>query len=384
MVGQWVWIHLTKEREELMRKVLWCSCLAGAVVAASLFSSAWYVYKNPHSLLGRCAALGLQFSMRYNPLLNGLTMAAVDFAKLTCNTEDALAQKERADFKRPEEPCAVEELVCVEPLELPLQGIIEMPMPHAPAIVIAEPDLDRLDPIADAVPSSKEPPLATEQSSCEMPPTFTIFDPALQQASGRRIMPPCKEDETPAPMPYASDDDEDCPNGWFSWCWNKAGQCWSESTSAGSWFGVWFSYFGSSPSTLDIKGDEELSEPMDENDPADCKEDPYRSYHHSGCPYTGACPYTGKMPSYDPPAEPKQAEPEKSVEPKRSRREYDPVPEFDVKLKESKKKVKLPKWWWSGDSEDSENKPIVHPEVDTMEFRPSDRSWDDYGPPSEL
>ena len=48
-------------------------------------------------------------------------------------------------------------------------------------------------------------------------------------------------------------------------------------------------------------------------------------------------------------------------------------------MKESKKRIKLPTWW-GGETEDEEDMPIPTPGVDTMEFRPSDRKWDDYGP----
>ena len=71
-----------------MRKMLWTCCLTGSVVAACLCWSTWYAYENPNSLLGRCMAVGLQFSVKCNPLLNGLTTASVEPTQCTDRCEN--------------------------------------------------------------------------------------------------------------------------------------------------------------------------------------------------------------------------------------------------------------------------------------------------------
>ncbi len=164
-------------------------------------------------------------------------------------------------------------------------------------------------------------------------------------------------------MPYCTPDADECPPHSYSltgWFWHTIEDCMSASKPLTDthFLSFWFSFF-SSPSTLENKGDSELSEPEEPIVPDN------EMYHHSDCPYSGACPYTGRMPSCT----------NLPVEPMKS----DEVEKSDP-LKSSKKKVKSSKM---DDSEDSEM-PLVHPEIDTMEFRSSDRTWDDYGSPFKL
>jgi hypothetical protein len=96
-------------------------------------------------------------------------------------------------------------------------------------------------------------------------------------------------------------------------------------------------------------------------------------HHHSGCPYSGHCPYTGRCapttpPVVEPPATP--ATPETKATPQTG----DEEPSEDANLTALRQALKL-RHRLSG--EKIEVAP-THPEVDTMEFRPSDANLYDY------
>jgi hypothetical protein len=325
-----------------MRKLLWGTCLAGVAYVGGVFCASWYAWTHPDSFLGKVALSGAQMGARCNPLLGGLAASAAGFTQAAWNGTSTVTQTEAEDFERPDDPTAVEGPAA----EVELGGLAEMPLPRIPAIVLDElKDLNENEPV---VPATAEPPLA-DRAPCGR---GVITDDAVMQAAGWFETPPAR------PMPPCCEDDE-CPVGWVGRMIQKVVEaCHGELKAAceSSWFEIWFGYF-SAPPTLNT-GDTELSEPKTPSDPNECKEDPYHHYHHSGCPYTG------RMPEYVPPAAPKNNDGGEKGEPKKMHH----------------KKVKLPKL---GGAEDSETTP-VHPEVDTMEFRKSDRTWDDYGWPYQL
>ena len=203
-----------------------------------------------------------------------------------------------------------------------------------------------------AVIGTPEPPLA-DHPECDSAP---MIDPAVSAVTGGAgdVVNPA----SPRFMPYCTPDADECPpyDSLAGWFWHAFEDCMaaSKTLTDAHVLGFWFSCF-SSPSTLENKDDTEQSEPADPIVPDN------EMYHHSDCPYSGACPYTGQMPSCTPPVEPQKSDEVEKSEP----------------MKSSKKKVKMPK---VDDGENSEM-PLVHPEIDTMEFRQSDRTWDDYGAP---
>ena len=315
-----------------MRKWVWYACLIAVLAAADLLGSAYYVYKNPDSFLGHCAALGFTFGTRYNPFLVGLQTVSTNLSTMLHSSDAAVAPGEADDYERPDEPAAVEE---AEALELsPLDELNGLTIPVMPEANVILPDDDEdLGWFGGAFVNSQEPPLV---------------DPALMPVvgvAGSTIVPGC--------MAHADCEESHDLFGWFmkSFADCMASEPMSDADIIRCWFG-WLS----SPSVLENQGDVETSEPADSTPP----EDPYQSYHHSDCPYTGACPYSGKMPS----VEPDKTDSQEQTKP----------------MKSPKKKMKLPK---EDDMEQSET-PTIRPDIDTMEFRDSDRTWDDYGDPSQL
>ena len=88
-----------------MRKLVLCACLAGALAAADVICTAVYVYRNPESFVGRCAAMGILFGTQYNPFLYGFRVVSGNVANLLSSKGEAVAQKQEVEeFEHPEEP----------------------------------------------------------------------------------------------------------------------------------------------------------------------------------------------------------------------------------------------------------------------------------------
>jgi hypothetical protein len=313
-----------------MRKWVWLSCLLAVLATADMFGSAYYVYKNPDSFLGRCALTSVVFATRFNPLVSGCKSVAADVSSLLTAKGDAVAQNATEAAERADEPAAVEEEEVVEEVPAPIEEHVQIKLPATPVVCHDPNDPDApawIEGFVDA--GSVEPPLAAENAGAAAD---------------------CKVNDAACADGHAQ-------SGWFATVFQACLDT-SKAISDNTWFTFFFGYF-SSPSVLDGKGDVETSEPMDT---PDNNEDPYHSYHHSECcPYTGACPYTGRMPSYAPPAEEEKPATEENTKP----------------MKTPKKKVS------NGDNTNKvEREPMrLVPMIDTMEFRDSDRSWDDYGEP---
>jgi hypothetical protein len=305
-----------------MRKWVWYACLIAVLAIADLVGSAYYVYKNPDSLLGRCAVVSFELGVRYNPFLYGVQTVSDNVATLVGHGAATAAPAASESFERPEEPAAVEEAEVVEPAAQ--EGALAQ---WVRGHIILEDNGNAEEPVVEqswfsrAFENTQEPPLA----GCTM-------DPAC-----------------------AADAKCEHVHGWFMKAVEDcvaAAKAMSDVTFVRCWFGyIW------GPSVLEDKGGVETSEPMDGTMPDSSPEDPYQSYHHNDCPYTGACPYSGKMPSVEPEDRPVQTEP----------------------IRLPKIKMKPPK----RDDDESE-RPIYRPDIDTMEFRDSDRTWDDYGDPMQL
>jgi hypothetical protein len=302
-----------------MRKMLWWGCVIGAVYFGAVIGSACYVYTHPDSALARSAQAGLDLVGRYNPLVVGGSATGLNSS--VWSGGETVAAKPADEAECAEEPADENE------------GNFDL---------LAE--LSRfVSPVWTKPCDTIEPPVAADEA-CE---AQVAQDGVAIQAAGWvggvkcRVMPPCKPD-----------DDEACSSGAM---WEFVGrafeQCRQQMRDAAEkrWLTYWMGMF-SSPSQLDGRGDVEGSEPNKADEPADCKEDPNREYHHSGCPYTGACPYSGRMPSCTPPAaEPKNAagESHETMKPDDSDEDF----------------------------EESDYMPVPAA-IDTMEFRDSDRTWE--------
>jgi hypothetical protein len=324
-----------------MRKWMWWACLVVVLGAADLIGSAYYVYKNPDSFLGRCATTSFVLATRYNPFLYGYQSVSADVAKVMANQFETTAQ-DQEETERPDDPTPVEEAEVVgQAPVVSLDELLGRPMPQPQVADQDDENAGRW--VEEAPAATAEPPLADGQESLSQP----IVDPALMPVSGVAV------GGVVVAMPSSCSE-----GGFMGWFQRNYQDCLAaaKALSDRQWLYYWFGFL-STPSTLQNQGDAETSEPMDQSQSDEYQEDPNRDYHHNDCPYTGFCPYTGRMPSYAPPVE-QIDDVEKKVEPKK------PM-----------KKMKPPKL---DDSEQSETTPI-HPEVDTMEFRDSDRTWDDYG-----
>jgi hypothetical protein len=152
---------------------------------------------------------------------------------------------------------------------------------------------------------------------------FSAESPDLSQ-----IMLPClDEDDLPDFMPYAED--------------NKA--------TGPSFFEFWVGLFRQ-PTPV-TSGATEEAEPIIPAIKPECREDPNHPYQDAGCPFMGPCP-AGRRRSPEPiPVMPKM----------------EAEPQLDVEVLGLWHR-RLPCMVESSNAEESP----VHPEVDTMEFRPSD------------
>ena len=321
-----------------MRNWIWSACLAGVAAVSAAAGTSYYAYQNPDSFLGRCAMSTVLLGARNNPLVYGLSAVSPGLTSLEDGvtlTDPAVSDAEEADS-----PLCLDGL----PMTLPNGHYLDnLPQyfPPSPTIPLSE-ELKRQSSESFDVPT--EPP--------------SYHGPVLRlESESTRFMPYCVRDNDCAC--------DSCPLTWFT---KTVEHCWmaAQRMTERNWLTCWLGGM-SSPTMLPVQGDEEAAESREQKEPEACKEDPNLPYHHSGCPYgSGACPYTGKVPTYTAPLPVKKpaARSEEQSEP--------PLP--------TKHKIKWPKL---GEDEESEFTP-VHPEVDTMEFRKSDRKWDDYGTPSGL
>ncbi len=163
-----------------MRKLVLCACLAGAIAAADVICTAVYVYKNPDSLLGRCATMGFVFGTEYNPFLFGYKVVSGNVSNLLSSKGETVAQKEVEDFERPDDPNAVEEEDAVAPEPLPsFHALVEIPTPQVPT-----PAVDNIDDIGwfggFVDEGTVEPPLADHLECGTAPP----IDLAVSAATG--------------------------------------------------------------------------------------------------------------------------------------------------------------------------------------------------------
>ena len=314
-----------------MRKIVWFACLTGLLAAADVVCTAVYVYQHPDSYLARSRKPGSRHGPRLQSVPVRVFAGVRRCLKMMGSNDGSVAQNEHTTYESPEEPVAVQEEENLVPAPLAeLQCAIELPLPHGPA---CEQGDEEAAWIAGEVIPTQEPPLA------EGGEVGTGF-----QLSGFAGCRDGAVDHGTKPASEACQEDDNLT----CWFWKTVEDCvaTSQKLNDAHWFGYWYSYF-SSPSTLEYKGDAEDSEPIQPLCPDDCQEDPNAAYHHEGCPYTGVSPIPARRTRSQP------------------------------TLKPPKKKMKRPV---KDDGEESEL-PMVHPEIDTMEFRNSDRSWDDYGDP---
>jgi hypothetical protein len=178
----------------------------------------------------------------------------------------------------------------------------------------------------------EEPPIAEEiRSSVEYTVPVEIHAGGAEAVLFEEHMPMCIDDDVyPTVMPYADDDDNDTGPSLFD-----------------SWFGRLRKPVAN--------GSGEESESNGDRFAPDCKEDPNYHHHYPACPYIGTCPYSG--------------------------RSYTGQTESDARPMHETKKIPITDLTPPGtrahrlsglSNLEETDRNQAHPEVDTMEFRPSD------------
>jgi hypothetical protein len=312
-----------------MRKV-WCYCAAGMVAVAGVMVAAGvYTYRHPDSKMVRTARRVHKTTEQYNPFAR---LAALMVSQ-SRNAVQTMKSRMAADTAAPAEappsgsgcaaskPCAPAE---------PVQVFLEEPPPrlHGQIVIGQE----------EGCAPDGEPCRNSAGGVCGSviaAPCGAVVGGAVGVGCGepeewepcRPVMPLCQEPEqAPATIPHIEDE--------------------PPADSCESFLHFWMKFF-------EAKMKDQEPQECEQPDYPGCQEDPNPSYHcpHNSCPHSGVCPYSGK-----------------SVCP------YDPTPpqEPDVPAEQ-------------GDNTQEPSgipcepkKSAPHPEVDTMEYRKSDATFDSF------
>jgi hypothetical protein len=321
-----------------MRKMFWGFGICGAMLTAAVVASANHAARHPNSFIGRVMHGASYAASKLNPAAGfGPVLASLKKKDMPAEEVEGI----------PDDPVPIDDASARE-------SVNTLPAVTA-AIVI--PDDDQVSPV--------EPRSEVESNAFRQ-----IDDVIVIETPAPAIMPFCHDEEEceVLPMPMIEEEcaEEEMPTVCIS----------SDAGLVGS-------IIFESPIEEGPKPREELSEegPKPREEPSEepapesiptapngdeCREDPHRHHHHSGCPYTGrsygptgGCP---RGPSCDPP------------KPATGDEESSESEEIESASKSALKKIRQYK----------SRKPIdfepTFPSVDTMEMRPSDRQLYDYGP----
>jgi hypothetical protein len=326
-----------------MRKLLWSCVGLGVLTAGGFYLAANYACRHPASVVGRCVIATL-----VQPLAGLGTMVVGSSTGGPLGGDAAGTATEEMCI--PDDPTPVAEEAPVEPAPpLPVSGVLEAPQAEvrapAPIVIHEEPE--------PATPPQPEEPSESESKEPSGTPTVaTASGPAVPEKTYPPLMPYCTDDATPMRMPYA-DENED----------SGAGQAGTDPDNGTSW---WQRLFHLRAPEGRVPGGAEPSEP---DGASDCREDGNYHQHYSGCPYTGRC-----CPDSPKPKAPVSARPDRKPHGKgEAGEEQEPPAEPETHGQ---------KQHYKG-CRDGDDCPR-HPEVDTMEFRPSDRGLNEYGPGGPL
>jgi hypothetical protein len=329
-----------------MRKLFWGLTAVSVAAVGGMF---WLKLQGPTLPFSFAATAAIQYCQHTQDGVLGTGGRVGGNLGGQDNGEDDLSA-----FQKPDEPVEVAE-VKVPETDQGLTGAIEFtPSPVVPAITIREP-MEVSKPVAVAGSPGSAVDLTTN-------PTEALVDPALLEANATAIGSAHGETQAaPRVMPYAPDDDPSLPM---------------------------MDYPADDPIPVDDPDDDG---PIDDDDPLSiwswffptpahaaaghttaersapaCREDEHYHDQYSGLPYTG-CPDTGRSHNPPPYVEPKKSAPptvapggieESSVEP--------PVLNRKASAKllhEHLRKLR-----------DNHPEGAAFPDIDTMEFRPSDHS----------
>ncbi|HEY7153926.1 MAG TPA: hypothetical protein VH575_08185 [Gemmataceae bacterium] len=307
-----------------MRKLFWCCSAAGVLALGSLFTAAYYAYREPDSVVGLCITTTTNASVAVQPVSGLISMVARASHHL-------INPRETASVAGPNDECVPEDPkpVAAEPVEIVRVETRGWDVEtEAPPIIIPEDDPMPPEHEQWIVPATIELSGLSNGADIVCPMVMPYCSDGDEQAANKPVMPYTEDDDKkPA---TASEDSED------------------------SEFKEWSKFFEGADQADEKKDGpaEELPSPTEEpSAEPKCQEDSHIHEHYPGCPCT-TCPYTGK--SYPCTPAKKSGKEESSEEPVHHHRS----------LKHS------------GKDEDI----LPHPAgVDTMEYRPSDGALNEYG-----
>lgn len=224
------------------------------------------------------------------------------------------------DFVTPEQ--RAKELELIDLSQLSAAANLARPSYEEEAYLL---DLSRLENNGCLV-DADTPPVQEPCQFCTGDVAPEMAAPTLIEANPKRLpyMPPCSDEPPPAPrfMAYATD----------------------PAPSAHGWLQIWMSLFRKPASPPIV---EEEAEVIHLEEPPLCREDPALPYQYPGCPFISP-----SSPSTTPKA-------------RESKPKTDAVPDMEVQARPLK-------WHQTFKKTPEADENPAHPEVDTMEYRPSD------------
>jgi hypothetical protein len=331
-----------------MRKLFWgCAALAVAVCVL-IYGAAQFAFRHPDSLVGRCVTAAFRMTSSFGPVFRTGGYLVSEIAGGTAGSD---ADEEICDI--PDEP---EPVVVAEPPSCPVEE------PVSPIAAAVDPNRGRL-PGKIIIDEGDEPPLAdlhasppydleaigrrldgvlapglpslceglTDRAIAAMSQQFGSATEIVQAsvAVAHRPMPYCMDEErAPRIMPRVEDPEDLEVKPPVNPIWNSF-----------------------LPKGTEVGSDEE-SEPGKLG--TDCREDPSAPVQIPGCPYPASKKCLKPAAGGEEPSEMPPAKKSKRAEPDKVKKSYD----------------------------DARRSPdLMHPAIDTMEFRPSDWGRDDVALP---
>jgi hypothetical protein len=332
-----------------MRKMVRIGAVAVAASAVFFYLAANYALHHPQSLVSQLVLTSFHLGTDHNPFFKAgqsVGKAAYRVAKAEVTDSDMATEEE-------------EQLLCVPP------GTPANDEPKPSAI-----SPENRDFIIRTIKDELHPaPLAhdTKAHHRELPmPLFGQAELCIPAANDDedypRFMPRCSDDDAPAVTQAAGKSDA--------------------KSSTDPLFQFWLGLFQSAAREADTLGAAEPQEDpryFHDEEPPQCQEDPVYQHQYPGCPFTGKCP--------EQTAPPKMIVPVPTLKPKTglipSGALMRPNGQSDSACQMTDpKKYELParlRQLLPGDSTEAEEEP-AHPEVDTMEFRPTDAKPGEFNP----
>ncbi|HEV2949118.1 MAG TPA: hypothetical protein VGX70_17215 [Gemmataceae bacterium] len=326
--------------------------VAAAATAVFFYLAAGYALHHPESLLTQCVVTTFHLGTDHNPFFK--------VGQSVGRTAYRIAQVEvvGADMTSEEE----EQLWCVPEEPLPIQDA----PPEATSVISSEQRDFIIRTIQEQLAAVHVP--RDSHTSSRLLPMPRFAEPELCAP------PPLDQDDFPSFMPHCSDEDDSSALA------NKT------KSSSDPLFQFWLGLFESvAKEDVDMNGAEpqeaaqETSHYFHDEEPPQCLEDPAYQHQYPGCPYTEKCPRLEES------GQPKKIDIAPSAKPKNSKKTPSGVRQQEDQLdlpRIDPGKYELParlRQLLPGDSTESEEEQS-HPEVDTMEFRPSDARQGEFDP----